>query len=61
MKNTDVVRLWDPCDNLRGSFDEGYSHCSGTCQVSVCCVRFCTVSVECKEVSVKVVLTENVI
>ena len=61
MSNTDIVRLSDPCDNLRGFFDVGYSHCSSRCQVSVCCVRFCTVSVACSEVAVVVLLTENVV
>ena len=56
MSNTDVVRLSDPCDNLRGFFDVGYR-----CQVSVCCVRFCTVSVACNEVAVVVLLTGSVV
>ena len=62
MSNTDVVRLLDPSDNFRSSgFDVGYSYCNGRCQVSVCCVRFCTISVACNEVAVVVVLTENVV
>ena len=61
MSNTDVVRLEDPSDNFRSSFDVRYSHCSGRCKVSVCFVGFCTVSVACNEVAVVVVLTENVV
>ena len=41
----------DPRDNLRSSFDVGYSHRSGRRQVNVCCIRFCKVSVACNDPS----------
>ena len=61
MSNTDVVRLYDPCNSFRGFFDVGYSHGTGRCVVKVRSVWFCTVRVACNEVAVVAVLTEKVV
>ena len=45
MSKTDVVRLYDPCNSFRGSFDVGYSHGTGRCVVKVRSIWFCTVCV----------------
>ena len=57
MSNTDVVRLYYPCNSFRGPLDVG----TGRCVVKVRSVWFCTVRVACNEVAVVAVLTEKVV
>ena len=61
MSNTDVVRLYDPCNSFRVSFDVGYSHGTGRCVVKVRSVWFCTVRVACNEAPVVAVVTEKLV
>ena len=61
MNNSDVVRLYDPCNSFRGSFDVGHSHGTGKCVVKVRSGWFCTVRVACNKVAVVAVLTEKVV
>ena len=58
MSNTDIVRLYYPCDGLRSALDVRYCRCSDRCRVSARFVMFSRlVSVSSEKVCVVVVLT----